>query len=116
MLPLRLSLLAMACAAAVAACDSPRERLDADALGAAERHVASLDAEAALFEREAAAGHVSRSFVLVHRKALADESLQVDHELALPAPEALRARRDAAVLANARVRERVLALGHGGDA
>lgn len=99
----------------LAACEpaAPRFPLDAKQLQVQARQLSSLGAEAAVFTREVAAGHVNGSYAWVHQQALGSEVRRVAADLAQPAPVALRERqRQALVIAQ----DLQLALGRVADA
>jgi hypothetical protein len=75
----------------LAACEPapPRSALDREQLDLQLRELASLAAEASLFTREMAAGHLNGAYPWVQQQALAAQAGRIAGELAQPAPEAL---------------------------
>jgi hypothetical protein len=100
-MPVRHRLLVFAAAAALAACEPapPRQPLDAPSLQTQVRQLAGVAAEATLFTRELAAGHLNSAYAWVHQQSLASEAGRVGSSLAQPAPPSLQPQqRDALLL------------------
>lgn len=99
---------ALGAALGMAGCDSPRQQLDAHALGNAVRSLGSLSAEAQVLADELEHQHVTVSFALAHQQALAQESLKLSEQLAKPAPAKLQAAQQRAAQLNLQLQQTVL--------
>jgi len=99
---MRLPIVIVICAIALAACESPDSELDPHELRRAQHGFTALSADAGLLAEQLASHNVSSHFASVHQQALGQESLKLSEQLAKPVPPGLRTAHDALAALNAR--------------
>ena len=98
---------ALAIAALLGACDSPRTPLEARDLHTAAQHLQSTATEAEWLARELNAGSVTQNMAWLHQQALGQDAAKAVEPLMKPVPEPLRAQHEQVLQIAARLQAQV---------